>query len=245
MQEFFNHFYWNILKKYVKFVESNMNLTKLSMKNLILLLSAFIFIGTKGFSQNLNIEPNRGILIPKLSTVARSGLGSPSAGLMIYNTDTNKFNYYDGAAWQEAFFGNQWAVNGSNISYSGGNVGIGTLTPIRPLNIFNSSDANVNFNTTTSGTSITDGLYVGIQSTNKAFIYNFENAAIGIGTNNIERLTILGNGNVGIGNVAPTEKLTVNGNVVAPTLSLNTTNVAPNTNAILDMTSTTKGILIP
>ncbi len=215
------------------------------MKNLILLLTAILFIGTKVFAQNLNIEPNRGILIPKMSIVVRNGIGSPSSGLMIYNTDTNKFNYYDGAAWQEAFFGNQWAVNGSNISYSGGNVGIGTPTPIRPLNIFNSSDANVNFNTTASGTSLTDGLYVGIQSTNKAFIYNFENAAIGIGTNNIERLTILGNGNVGIGNLAPTEKLTVNGNVVAPTLSLNTTNVAPNANAILDMTSTTKGILIP
>jgi hypothetical protein len=155
----------------------------------------------------------RGILLPRMSTSNRDAIGSPQAGLLLYNSTTNQFNYHDGAAWQQAFFGNQWAVNGANISYSGGNVGIGTPTPIRPLNIFNSSDANVNFNTTASGTSLTDGLYVGIQSTNKAFIYNFENAAIGIGTNNTERFTILGNGNVGIGNLAPTQKLDVNGTV--------------------------------
>lgn len=40
---------------------------------------------------------------------------------------------------------------------------------------------------------------------------NQNNYKLALGTNNTEKLTILGNGNVGIGDTTPTYKLDVNG----------------------------------
>lgn len=92
----------------------------------------------------LDVESNnKGILIPRMNTSARDAIATPPNGLMIYNNQTNKFNYYDGTAWQETILGNQWAINGSNISYSGGNVGIGTITP--------SASALLDVNSTSKG----------------------------------------------------------------------------------------------
>ncbi len=99
----------------------------------------------------LDVESaDKGVLIPRMNTAARDAIASPPAGLMIYNNQTNKFNYYDGAAWQETFFGNQWAVNGSAISYSGGNVGIGTTTPAAQFNISSFGAKNTCFHATCS-----------------------------------------------------------------------------------------------
>ncbi|NTW33784.1 MAG: hypothetical protein HGB12_14380, partial [Bacteroidetes bacterium] len=46
---------------------------------------------------------NQGILIPRLSTISRNAIPSPAAGLLIYNTNTKLFNYYndDDDKWYE------------------------------------------------------------------------------------------------------------------------------------------------
>lgn len=36
---------------------------------------------------------------PKMSTAQRDAIASPSAGMMIYNTTTNTFDFYDGSVW--------------------------------------------------------------------------------------------------------------------------------------------------
>jgi hypothetical protein len=46
---------------------------------------------------------DKGVLIPRLTTAQRgtiTPLGVAQDGLLIYNTTTNQFNYWDGAAWQ-------------------------------------------------------------------------------------------------------------------------------------------------
>lgn len=41
------------------------------------------------------------VFIPtKLTTTQRDALSSPIAGLMIYNTTTNKMNFYNGSTWE-------------------------------------------------------------------------------------------------------------------------------------------------
>jgi hypothetical protein len=40
----------------------------------------------------------QGVLVPRIATPATS-ITSPATGLMVYNTTTNQFNYYNGTAW--------------------------------------------------------------------------------------------------------------------------------------------------
>lgn len=50
-------------------------------------------------SQKIQLQKNA---IPKLTTTARNALtgGDLFAGLVIYNTTTNKLNQYNGTAWE-------------------------------------------------------------------------------------------------------------------------------------------------
>jgi len=41
----------------------------------------------------------KGFLPPRMTTVQRDAIGSPPAGLMIYNTTTGRINVYNGSAW--------------------------------------------------------------------------------------------------------------------------------------------------
>ena len=45
---------------------------------------------------------SQGLLPPRLTTVQRDALASPAAGLVIYNTDRQKLNVWNGTAWTEA-----------------------------------------------------------------------------------------------------------------------------------------------
>ena len=40
-----------------------------------------------------------GLLLPRMTTAQRDAIGSPAAGLMIFNTTTSKFQGYDGSTW--------------------------------------------------------------------------------------------------------------------------------------------------
>lgn len=42
----------------------------------------------------------KGLLIPRMTTVQRDAISAPATGLLIYNTTTNKLNFYNGSAWE-------------------------------------------------------------------------------------------------------------------------------------------------
>jgi len=46
------------------------------------------------------VSSTTGILIPRLTTSQRNSISSPAQGLLIFNTSTNSFEYYDGTSWQ-------------------------------------------------------------------------------------------------------------------------------------------------
>lgn len=48
-----------------------------------------------------NSGGNKGFLPPRLTTVQRDAISAPATGLSIYNTTTNKHNFYSGSAWVE------------------------------------------------------------------------------------------------------------------------------------------------
>jgi len=52
-------------------------------------------------SARLHVEDNqRGILIPRLPTAQRNAIVGPARGLIIYNLDCDKIEYYDGTRWR-------------------------------------------------------------------------------------------------------------------------------------------------
>jgi hypothetical protein len=42
----------------------------------------------------------QGFLPPRMTTTERNDITTPPAGLMVYNTTTNKLNFYNGTAWE-------------------------------------------------------------------------------------------------------------------------------------------------
>jgi len=52
----------------------------------------------------------RGLLIPRMTITERDAISSPATGLMVYNTTTSKFNFYNGSSWI-AFFSGSSGVN--------------------------------------------------------------------------------------------------------------------------------------
>jgi hypothetical protein len=78
---------------------------------------------------------DKGVLIPRMTIVQRDNISSPATGLMVYNTDTKQFNYFNGIAWTVVGddLGNHTATQniqlGSNyISNDGDNEGISINT---------------------------------------------------------------------------------------------------------------------
>lgn len=47
---------------------------------------------------------NKGLLVPRLTTVQRDAIVNPATGLIIYNTNTNCLNMYDGSVWRTSCF---------------------------------------------------------------------------------------------------------------------------------------------
>ena len=80
---------------------------------------------------------------------------------------------------------------------SSGNVGIGTDDPARKVQIDGgSSDGAIQFTNTVTGSTASDGTYVGHAGTGTDFqIWNYETGYIRFGTNDVERLTIDSSGN--------------------------------------------------
>ena len=107
----------------------------------------------------------KGLLLPRLTTLERTEIANPAAGLQVYDTDTKNNWFYNGTTWSAV--GVVTTITGSNgvtveannvklggtlteattitqgtnnLSFTGnigvgGNVGIGTITPAAKLDV--------------------------------------------------------------------------------------------------------------
>jgi hypothetical protein len=92
-----------------------------------------------------------------------------------------------------------------------GNVGIGTTNPQRKLVVYqgDSGQAQIQFQNVTTGSVAGDGFGVGLDSSEKGFIWNYEGNDTYIGGAGGTSITIQNGGNVGIGTDSPSYKLDV------------------------------------
>lgn len=197
---------------------------------------------------------DKGFLMPRLTPVQRNAITTPADGLTVYDTHTKSFWFYNGNEWVELIDGTDFPKQATHMSFGqAGNVGIGlTLPPANKLDIATSLRGNLEagVHPTNLPVYITGNspLFKGLEVRSTQADYgvgleagNFRGGVYSIGwisnvplslsskglgelqfrTNNVERARITGNGNFAIGTTTP------------------------NANALLDITSTSKGILIP
>lgn len=75
----------------------------------------------------------KGLLMPRVAD--HTVITSPAMGLMIFNTTTNTFWYYNGLAWTEMGNDGAWLQNVNNVYTNSNNVGINTDTPQTTLDV--------------------------------------------------------------------------------------------------------------
>jgi len=136
------------------------------------------------------VSTDKGVLIPRMTTANRNAIAPAAAdrGMLIYNTSTNEFNYWDGTQWvafPSVADDPDWFVESTTNAptaitddiYHTGNVGVGQVTADYPLDIYTSSssrgvDVNITGSTAApKGISVTEntsgtGIHTGIESTN-------------------------------------------------------------------------------
>lgn len=109
-------------------------------------------IASAGFAMT---STSQGFLAPRMTTAQRNAIVAPATGLLIYNTSTSLFCYYDGATWQNIDSQAGGDVSGSGttnyvplwtdgpnsvlgnsiISYDANKIGINQVTPSATLHV--------------------------------------------------------------------------------------------------------------
>jgi trimeric autotransporter adhesin len=120
----------------------------------IVFVIALLMLSINSFTQNVAVtdddlysaDPSaildvksttKGLLIPRLTTVERTGMSIHATGLLVFDTDVKSFYFWDGLSWINLSKGQIWTVNSDYVFLTDVNdrVGIGTSTPKSKLEV--------------------------------------------------------------------------------------------------------------
>jgi hypothetical protein len=150
---------------------------------------------------------DKGMLIPRMTGAQRVAIVSPATGLMVFDTDINSFYTYNGAAagWVQINYWTNTGFNSTDIyNTNGRNVGIGTNNPITKLTVQTLSNS---YGVTQTDGTVTVGTYIGAS---EGWLGTRSNHPLTFFTNNGgQQMTLAVNGNVGIANNSPANRLEI------------------------------------
>lgn len=186
----------------------------------------------------------------RVSAAGSVGIGTTAPGYLL-DVQGGQINSSGGiciagdckTAWSQV--GGQWSASGSNLSYTAGNVGIGTTTPDALLEVNKNQNAGTSVVVDNAYTSATNSAYSGLMlkqsgvnrllvaSVNDnnstatagpgaAQVWNFANGPLVFATNNSEKLRLDAAGNLGIGTTTPGDKLVTIGNSLVGNITTHT-----------------------
>ena len=164
----------------------------------------------------------RGVLVPRMTNAQRDAITDPATGLTLYCTTDNQFYFNNGtpAAPDWLKLNSQWVTTGQDIYYDPGNVGIGEPNPAYPLNFGSATGDKISL----FGTGANHYGF-GIQGHQLQIYTDADNSDITFGYGSsasfAEKVRIRWTGQVGVGTAAPSGS------------------------AILELASTSKGLLLP
>jgi hypothetical protein len=97
--------------------DANDNLVHYTNNFTISAVSSRAAIGTNGIEESavLLLDGNGGFLMPRMTTLMRDSIVSPATALQIYNTQTQRFEYFDGVSWLpvDSVAGDAWVLTGN------------------------------------------------------------------------------------------------------------------------------------
>jgi hypothetical protein len=208
---------------------------------------------------------DKGLLVPRLTSNQVDDLPSPATGLLVFDTDENKFVYFDGTNWQPvaANVGDKvgsttthkvpkWdgtqLVDGQ-ITDNGAAIGIGTTTPNSLLTVgshltFTGLDPVMTVNTTNA-----ESILIGDSNAENGILLGRDGNQIQgrSGTNFVTNDYLLLNpngGNVGINNTNPYAPLAVGADFnhnLSPIAQFNATGEKP---LLIGETTNNKGLML-
>ena len=197
-------------------------------------IRAQVGISTDGSTPNSSAmldlnSNNRGLLIPRMTTTARNLIPSPSPGLLVYDTTANLFCYFNGSFWYQA----EAALLTSTI---------GTSSPAGIFAINSSSAVGPNNSTVLDISNPTRGVLIPRTTTGSIanpatglIIYNTATSRLCY-YNGTEWATLC---SVSTGNPGAT------GSQASIGVAISANNSSPHSSAMLDVSATNKGLLIP